>query len=229
MRKTFLLNLLFTIAIVYLALNLNQIWGPSPPPSLQIKALPQAQPAKVKKSAAKKAGKTVAALSSYKVIGQRNLFRPQRKEWTPPPPPPPPPRKPKKKEPPPLPPPPPPDPLPEPTVLGIIIRKDDKVALMQGHKREEISSPARRSSRRSSSKRYTTPKRYRIIQEPMGRYHVGDTISEGRIIKILRERVVLEREGIILQLLLRDPKKKSRSGSSRKKSSRRRSPRSRRR
>ncbi len=220
MHNKFLLSVLISVCIIYLGVNLKQVWSTASNLKLEAVPPPAHKQNKPEKEDGKKVSKKIAAFSSYKIIGDKNMFRPERREWTAPPAPPPPPPLPVAKivKPPP---PPPPPPLPEPTLLGIIIDEDSKIALMQGHTREEIVTPQRRTFR---NPRFRAPKRYNIKQEPMGRYHVGDTISEANIIKILNDRVVLERDGAVFQILLRGGKKKRSSSSNRSTPSQNRNP-----
>jgi len=132
------------------------------------------------------AERRTAELEVYKVIGSKNIFRPERKEWTPPPPKPKPKEKPKPK---PAAAQPEPTPLPKPVLLGVILSGDKRIAIMQGHRREEVQF----KHPRLRSRRWRP--RERIVQEPVGRYEVGDTISEAQIVEILEDKVVLERDG----------------------------------
>ncbi|MBI5788191.1 MAG: hypothetical protein HZA78_04990 [Candidatus Schekmanbacteria bacterium] len=208
MRKT-IINILLLACIAYLGFYLKKFW--EVPYQGEQTVLAQAKPRQNKAQEDNETGKRQASLADYKIIGERNLFRPDRREWTPPPPPPPPPPKPAAPEPPPPPPPSPPPSYPDPILIGIIDDNGENAALMRGHKREEISSPHQQQVR--GFNRYAPPTRYRIIEEPMGRFHVGDIISEAKIVKIDSDRVVLEREGKVFQVLLRITKKGSSSSS----------------
>ncbi len=138
------------------------------------------------------------SLKDYAVIGKQNVFRPQRREWTAPPP------VPVKSKPPavikkvlePLP----PAPLPDPAVMGIIMEEDgERIAIMQGHRREKIE--VRMSSR---SRRRGPPRRIpdRIVADKMKTYHEGDTISEAVILEIKEDTVVIEKDGEKIELRL---------------------------
>ena len=157
-------------------------------------------------------------LRQYAMIGKKNLFRPERKEWKAPPPPPP-----AKPEPPAPPPekvePPPPPALPNPTLDGIIILSEtNKIALMKGAHRESppaSTTPATksrfrgRSRGRSASRRSSRPGR--VVTGKTNRYRIGDEISEMTIENIVDDRVVLRRKnGEKVEIFLRTEEKTAR-------------------
>jgi hypothetical protein len=141
------------------------------------------------------------SLKMYNVIGEKNVFLPQRQEWTPPPvvaapskPGPVPDKEPE--------PPPPPTPLPNPTLMGIIMEEDgEKIAIMQGHHREEVEARATTPSRFS---RRIAPRAIpdRIVADRIKNYHEGDTISEAVIVEIHEDKVILDRDGERIEILI---------------------------
>ncbi len=147
---------------------------------------------------AEKAKVKQVSLKDYAVIGKQNVFRPQRQEWTAPPPVPVKPKAPEviPKDPEPLP----PVPLPDPAVMGIILEEDgERIAIMQGHRREkvEISASSRRRRRRAPRQMPD-----RIVADRMKTYHEGDTISEAVILEIQENKVIIERDGEKIELVL---------------------------
>lgn len=107
--------------------------------------------------------KREAALSSYEVIPQKNLFRPSRKEWTPPPPP-----KAKPKSNPKLK----PTPPPEITISGIVrLGELSNRAIFQG--------------------RYFTPKDMKQKEIKKKGYKINDKIGQYRVSEIGDDNVVL--------------------------------------
>jgi hypothetical protein len=145
----------------------------------------------------KKGAPQLASLSSYDVIGKQNVFRPERREWKPPPSPPPASKKPApraRKEPEPLAPP----PLPDPALMGIILEEDgEKLAIMQGHRREKAVVATRRGRR---GVRRNIPDR--IVADRVRTYHEGDTISEGVILEIQEDKVIIEKEGRKIEIAI---------------------------
>ncbi len=149
-----------------------------------------------------------ASLASYDIIGKKNVFRPQRKEWTAPPPPKRVKRVKKVKSKPAPPPPDLPPPLPNPAVMGIIVEDDGtRIAIMQGHKREDVVV---RSFSRRKTRRRQKP-RSRIVADKIGTYHVGDSISEAVIVAIEPNKVVIERDGKEIELILGEKSSEDRS------------------
>ena len=108
-------------------------------------------------------------VSVYESIPQKNLFRPNRKEWELPPLPPPP------LPPPPLPPPPPPPPPPPDLKLhGVIILGDDKnIALMSG---SYVSGTTK-------------------VEMKVQRFRVNQVIADYRITDIMETKTILKKEG----------------------------------
>jgi hypothetical protein len=189
-KKPMLLNgalLLLSGVLIY---NVSRMWLSSSPPLTVNGVMKQPETEDVSSEKKGDKGKRVSA-GAYDVIGRQNVFRPQRREWTPPPPPP---ASPKpvpevKKEPePPTPP-----PLPDPAVMGIIVEENgERIAIMQGHRREEIAVRSRRRGR--------IP--VRIVADKVGTYHEGDTISEAVIVEIQEDKVIIERDGERIELAL---------------------------
>ncbi len=182
-KNVTLLNLLLFTLIGGLCYNLKQIWADFP---LQTDTLISEAAGSSQTDAwrLKERAKTrKPALREYAIVATANIFRPERTEWTPPPPPPPPPPpKPKllKKKPPEALPP----PLPDPQLMGIVIEENERMAIMRGHKREEIKlgKVSRRRSRRKLPSR--------IVKEPIKSYRVGEEISDAKIVEILETKVI---------------------------------------
>lgn len=204
--------LTYSISHVWLSYSKAQMYGELLTTSEVAESPPH------KKTAAKT---KQVSLSSYDNIGKQNIFRPQRREWTPPPP-----KKEEPKPPPPVKKPPepiPPPPLPDPAVLGIILGDDgERIAIMQGHRREEIPTRTGRRGRRSSRK---VPDR--IVADRMRTYHEGDIISESVILEIKKDRVIVEQNGEKKELELGNKPAKSTSPTPPRSNTRRRVPASR--
>ncbi|MGA1871656.1 MAG: hypothetical protein ACMUJM_24270 [bacterium] len=94
--------------------------------------------------------------------------------------------------------------LPIPTLSGIvIIGNNKKYAFMQGHRREEVKTHTKINNKTGARE---TPRiaRFQIQQDKLKSYHIGDKISEYQIIDILDDMVILEKNGMTKELLLRE-------------------------
>ncbi|MBI2877877.1 MAG: hypothetical protein HYY20_13460 [Candidatus Tectomicrobia bacterium] len=135
-------------------------------------------------------------IEAYQIIGQTNPFRPDREEWIPPPPPPPPaavvPPKPA---------------LPPPNsfrLYGTLRMPDGSaVALIEGPLGFNPSKPSPSMRRRSPAP--PPPSGGKSKPGRARRYRMNDLIGGYRIVEIRRDRVVMDGEGLKVEVLLRDP------------------------
>lgn len=135
------------------------------------------------------------SMKEYQVIGQKNLFRPDRKEWVPPPS--------TTDEKSPL------IPSTNFTLYGVVTMPDgSKMALLS--ESALPSSRARRASFRNRRKRQPRKKRQvrsktRLQPSPTQKVRVNDMIGGYRVAEILHDKVILSGKGQKTEVLLRDP------------------------
>lgn len=213
-RRLALLNLLLLGMSTLLAYQIREVWNSPPPnfsilkqkpssgngPKGKVPPNPNNSPHKGNNEKDPKKPSPAAGLSpaeAYQVVGQANLFRPDRKEWVPPPPPPPlpaavvPPR-------PALP------PASSFRLYGTLNMPDGSaVALMEGPSGVAPSNPSPSFGRRFPSTPMPTTGR----SEPgrAKRYRINDLIGGYRIVDIRNDRVMMEGDGLKAEVLLRDP------------------------
>jgi len=143
------------------------------------------------------------ALEKYVSVSDKNLFRPERKEWKPPPPPPPPPpvktshqasssknevpeEPPKPKE---------PD-LPDPFLYGVVAGKNKRMAVMRGYIRTETKPRFREINVSGVRKKIPLPVRPQPpkLEKKSTIYEVGDYVSGSKIVAINKAVVELQRD-----------------------------------
>lgn len=214
LKRLALLNLLLLGMTAILAYQIHEIWN-SPPrnfSALRQKPTPGSGPkgkvppnpnnnlykdnnTKDPKKPSPAAG--LSPMEAYQIVGQTNLFRPDRKEWVPPPPPPPLPTM-------VVPPKPALPPASSFKLYGTLNMPDGSaVALMEGPSGIAQPNPSSSLGRRFPG----TPQPMEGRSEPgrAKRYRINDLIAGYRIVDIRSDRVMMEGEGLKAEVLLRDP------------------------
>lgn len=207
-KRLALLNLLLVGMSVLLLYKIQEVWN-SPPPNLSAlgrkpigginsRKAPTPHPPDEDSRWASPAP-TLPPMEAYRIIGQTNPFRPDRREWVPPPPPPPPP--------PPAAGVPPKPALPPPSsfrLYGTLSMPDGSaVALMEGPLGFNLSNPSTFAKRRFPA--IPPPPGGRATQGRARRYRINDLIGGYRIVEIRRDRVMMDGEGLKVEVLLRNP------------------------
>lgn len=210
-RKIFWINIGLFVIIVLLTYNLYRFWTKTirdiKTPATHISLEESPKRVSAEELEAELVDFRPSSRMSYTPVAEKDLFRPEREEWQPPPPPEedepeikptPYPQFPGQKQP----------EVKDPTVHGIIIiGESKKIALMQGWSREEPQQRTRKIPIGNGQFREVPlpPVPGKVVMDKVKAYHIGDEISESRIVDILPETVVLEREsGERYEIILRE-------------------------
>ncbi|MGA1866996.1 MAG: hypothetical protein ACMUJM_00465 [bacterium] len=207
-KFSYIINFILILVILYIIISFNKIAGPM---FAQLKSAKEGESLAqhfmeerkdIEAEELESPDFTPASRSRYALIADKDLFRPEREEWYPPPP---------------------PEEmgeelevsssiygrgrnlqeLPKPTLSGIvIIGENKKYAIMQGHVREEVEIPENAKGK-SRIRRPPRQPRLRIKQDKAKPYHIGDEVSEYQIVDILANAVIIEKNGVKEELLLR--------------------------
>lgn len=204
-KRIFWINLGLLIIVLLLGINVYQLWRSIL--SQNWKGLTLVSAGNISEGSepvSEPESPVIPGVYAYDVIADKDLFRPERTEWSPPPP--------EsvdseKKEPF-------PQAIPEmnqplmkdPLLYGIMITGVKKSALMKGYVREDAKPKTRKVRLGNGEVREVPlpPQPGKVIEDKVKRYKIGDTVNESTIVDILPDKVILNRKGEEYEIFLRD-------------------------